>query len=63
MGFACSTIRVMKEPSDLDATRSAIAARELTATASGYLTTDIAMQLPFEALGAVQDAAETVLLR
>jgi len=51
MGSTCSTIRAMKEPSDLDATRSAIAARELTATASGYLTTDIAMQLPFEALG------------
>ncbi len=46
-----STILDMEEPSDLDATRSAIAVRELTATASGYLTTDIAMQLPFEALG------------
>ena len=37
-------------PSDLDATRAAIAARDLVATASGYLTTDIAIQLPFESL-------------
>ncbi|MDF1597011.1 MAG: HEAT repeat domain-containing protein [Acidimicrobiia bacterium] len=41
----------MTDPLDLDATRSAIAARDLTATASGYLTTDVAMRLPFEALG------------
>jgi hypothetical protein len=40
----------MTDPPDLDATRSAIAARDLTATASGYLTTDVAMRLPFEAL-------------
>ena len=37
-------------PADLDATRAAIAARDLVATASGYLTADIAMQLPFESL-------------
>lgn len=37
-------------PDDLDVTRATIAAHELTATASGYLTTDVAMQLPFEAL-------------
>jgi hypothetical protein len=38
-------------PDDLDATRRIIAARELVATASGYLTTDIAVGLPFEVLG------------
>ncbi len=38
-------------PADLDATRAAIAARQLVATASGYLTTDVAVHLPFEALG------------
>ena len=37
-------------PDDLDTTRSVIAAHDLTATASGYLTTDVAMGLPFEAL-------------
>ncbi len=36
---------------DLHATRGAIAARNLVATASGYLTSDVAMDLPFEALG------------
>jgi len=41
----------MPTPSDLDATRAAIAARNLVATASGYLTADVAMRLPFEALG------------
>jgi hypothetical protein len=38
-------------PDDLDATRAAIVAKELVATASGYLTSDVAMALPFEALG------------
>jgi hypothetical protein len=38
-------------PDDLDATRAAIYSRELVATASGYLTADVAMSLPFEALG------------
>lgn len=38
-------------PDDLDATRAAIASRDLVATASGYLTSDVAMRLPFEALG------------
>ena len=37
-------------PPDLDATRASIVARELVATASGYLTGDVAMSLPFEAL-------------
>jgi len=37
-------------PADLDATRAAIAARNLVATASGHLTADIAMHLPFESL-------------
>lgn len=41
----------MTDSSDLDATRAAISARDLTATASGYLTTDVALQLPFEVLG------------
>lgn len=37
-------------PPDLHATRAAIAARDLVATASGYLTADVAMDLPFEVL-------------
>lgn len=37
-------------PPDLDTTRRVIAARELVATASAYLTADVAMTLPFEAL-------------
>lgn len=41
---------VDKEPADLDATRAAIAARDLVATASGYLTADVATRLPFESL-------------
>lgn len=39
------------EQADLDATRAAIADRALIATASAYLTTDVAMSLPFDALG------------
>ena len=47
----CSpTVDGMNEPADFDTTRATIAARDLTVTASGYLTTDVAMQLPFEAL-------------
>ncbi len=38
------------QPDDLDATRRTIVARELVATASGYLTSDVALRLPFEAL-------------
>jgi hypothetical protein len=41
---------VQRRPSDLDTTRAAIAAKELTATASGYLTADVAMHLPFASL-------------
>jgi hypothetical protein len=37
-------------PDDLDATRQTVAARDLIATASAYLTSDIALSLPFEAL-------------
>jgi hypothetical protein len=37
-------------PNDLDATRQTVAARDLIATASAYLTSDIALSLPFEAL-------------
>lgn len=40
----------MESPADLDVTRGVIAAHDLTATASGYLTADVAMSLPFEAL-------------
>lgn len=43
-------------PADQDATRAAIAARELIATASGYLTGEVAVHLPFEALGSYKDA-------
>jgi hypothetical protein len=46
-------------PDDLDATRAAVTARELVVTASGYLTGDVAMSLPFEALGPFK----TLLLR
>ena len=45
----------MSPPPDLDATRRAVVARDLIATASAYLTTDVAMQLPFEALGPFKD--------
>jgi hypothetical protein len=38
-------------PDDLDASRATIAARELVATASGYLTADVATRLSFEDLG------------
>ena len=37
-------------PPDLDATRAAIAERNLVATASGHLTADVAVHLPFESL-------------
>ncbi len=36
---------------DLDATRAAIVSKGLVATASAYLTSDVAIALPFEALG------------
>lgn len=42
---------MIERPEDLDRTRHAIAARELVATASGYLTSDVALSLPFEVLG------------
>ena len=44
-----------ERPTDLDATRAAIVSRGLVATASGYLTSDVAMQIPFEALGPFKD--------
>lgn len=37
-------------PNDLDATRRTVAAGDLVATASAYLTTDVALDLPFESL-------------
>ncbi len=40
-----------QRPDDLNPTRATIAARELVATASGYLTSDVAMALPYETLG------------
>jgi len=46
----------VEPPSDLDTTRRVIAAHDLTATASGYLTSDVAMSLPFEALGPFKNA-------
>ena len=42
---------VTNRPDDLDASRATVVAHELVATASAYLTTDVAMSLPFEALG------------
>lgn len=41
---------VNSRPTDLDATRRTIVTRELIATASAYLTGDIALSLPFETL-------------
>ena len=38
-------------PADLDASRAAVAADGLVSEASEHLTTEIAMQLPFESLG------------
>ena len=49
-------LAVMEPPADLDVTRGVIAAHDLTATASGYLTADVAMGLPFEALAAFKNA-------
>jgi hypothetical protein len=46
----------MDRPEDLDTTRGVIAAHDLTATASGYLTSDVAMSLPFEALAPFKNA-------
>lgn len=43
-------------PEDQDGTRAAIAERELVVTASGYLTGEVAVHLPFEALGPYKDA-------
>ena len=40
-----------QRPDDIDPTRATIAARELVATASGYLTSDVAVALPYETLG------------
>jgi hypothetical protein len=42
---------VNSAPSDLDASRAAIGARELTADASNFITYEVAMHLPFESLG------------
>lgn len=42
---------VNERPEDLDAGRAAAVARELVATASAYLTNDVAMSLSYEALG------------
>jgi hypothetical protein len=43
-------VRLISLPDDLEATRRTIVARELVATASAYLTADIAMSIPFETL-------------
>ncbi len=40
---------------DFDRTRAAIASRDLVATASGYLTGDVAAHIPFEDLAAFKD--------
>lgn len=42
--------RIDRRPKDLDATRAAIAARDLVATASAYLTGEVAVLLEFEDL-------------
>ena len=46
---------IIERPADLDAGRAAAVARELVGTASGYLTADVAMALPFEELGPFKD--------
>jgi len=46
----------MQPPADMNVTRGVIAAHDLTATASGYLTGDVAMSLPFEALAPFKNA-------
>lgn len=43
-------------PGDMDGSRAAIAERELMPTASGYLTGEVAVHLPYEALGPFKDA-------
>lgn len=45
-----------ERPGDIDASRAAIAARGLMPTASGYLTAEVAVHLPFEALAPYKDA-------
>ena len=47
-----------RRPDDIDPTRATIAARELVATASGYLTSDVAMALPYDCLLYTSDAAD-----
>jgi len=42
---------VSERPEDLDAGRAAVVSGALVATASAYMTSDVAMSLPFEALG------------
>jgi hypothetical protein len=42
---------IVDRPDDLDAGRAAAVHRELVATASAYLTGDVAMSIPFESLG------------
>jgi len=43
-------VPIRSRPVDLDATRRTVAANDLIATASAYLTSDIALRLPFEVL-------------
>ena len=50
-GYIREVSNITERPDDLDAGRAAVLSRELVATASGYLTSDVAMSLPFEALG------------
>ena len=42
---------MQQRPEDLDPTRAAIAARDLVATASAYLTGEVAVRLEFDELG------------
>ncbi len=42
---------VESRPADLDATRAAVAASDLTADASAFITYEVAVRLPFESLG------------
>jgi hypothetical protein len=46
---------IAERPDDLDAGRAAAVHKQLVATASAYLTADVAMSIPFESLGSFKN--------
>lgn len=50
-----------RPPDDLDASRAAVAAKGLVATVAGYLTEEVVVRLPFEALASYKDALKRFL--